>query len=77
MVFFTKPINFINFIFMTQEMTPAQYAKKRRPKITTEAVHKAIRLKHRLPGVVEVKKFSRFYILIVNPLEVILKKPVK
>jgi|GEM_PF-5217914 len=47
-----------------RELTPSQYAKMRG--ISLQAVTKAIREKHRLPGVEEVKKFGRFYLLIYN-----------
>jgi len=47
-----------------KDMTPAEYASLRG--ITATAVHKAIRKGHSLPGVRDIKEFSRFYVLVVS-----------
>lgn len=46
------------------ELTTRQYAEKRN--ITMQAVTKAIRLEHALPGVKRVKRFNKDYVLIVD-----------
>jgi hypothetical protein len=46
------------------KLTPKEYASKRR--ISLSAVTKAIRLKHRLPGIRKVEKYGRFYLLTVK-----------
>jgi len=53
-----------DYIVPAKDMTPAEYASLRR--ITATAVHKAIRKGHALPGVRDIKEFSRFYVLVVS-----------
>lgn len=58
------------------------YRKKQKNTITNQAVTKAIRLKHRTPGVIEVKMYGGTYILTVDTEEldkqlVVLKKRIK
>lgn len=47
---------------MKNELTPKQYAKLRG--ITLQAVTKMIREKGELPGIAEIKKYGRFYLLV-------------
>lgn len=55
------------------ELTTRQYADRRN--ITMQAVTKAIRLEHTLPGVKRVKRINKDYVLTVdiNALEKFLK----
>lgn len=46
------------------QITPKQYAAKRG--ITLQAVTKMIRDKNRLPDVIKIEKFGRFYLLTVK-----------
>ena len=48
----------------TEKLTATQYADKR--KISLQAVCKAIRMKHNLPGVEKVEKFGNAYLLTVK-----------
>jgi hypothetical protein len=48
----------------TKEITPIQYAEATGQ--TLQNVTKHLRNANPLPGVIKVKKYSRFYILIVN-----------
>lgn len=58
------------------------YRKKKHNSITPQAVAKAIRLKHRTPGIVKVEMYGGTYVLHVDLEEldgylVCIKKPVK
>lgn len=58
------------------------YRKKHKSIITNQAVTKAIRLKHRTPGVIDIKMYGGTYILTVDTEEldkqlVVLKKRIK
>ena len=48
----------------TTKITPSEYAEMRG--ITIQAVTKAIRKKHYLPGVEKVEKYGRFYLLTIK-----------
>lgn len=51
----------------TKQVSVKEYAEQyRKPPITVQAVTKAIRDNHQLPGVVDVKKFGRYYLLEVE-----------
>jgi len=49
---------------MKKKITPKEYAEKR--KISLQAVTKMIREKNKLPNVIKIEKFSRFYLLEVD-----------
>lgn len=69
----------------TNKMSVADYVayrKKQKNNITCQAVTKAIRMRHRTPGITKVEMYGGTYILHVNILEldnylVAIKKPCK
>jgi hypothetical protein len=48
----------------TKELTPAAYAKIKN--CSTQNITKHLRANNKLDGVIRVKKYSRFYVLIVD-----------